>query len=248
MGSTTDSGGQSERTDQPAELDTQPEHGRLRLASVGPRELSPGSTLADEAGSVWMTKAELARVRRISVASADRLIRRQGWRRQPGNDGRVRVLVPPSWASKSQSNPTDTEPPDPTDRIEDPTDTSSEISLLEATVAALREQQDHERAGWAEERLRRIVIIDGLRDRADRADVALSAERVRADALRERLDAAQGHIAAAQGQLAAAEDAARLAHAEAQAALDVAARLREAVAADRARGRLRRVLAALRGQ
>jgi hypothetical protein len=244
MGSTTDSGGQSERTGQPADLDTQPEHGRLRLASVGPRELSPGSTLANEAGSVWMTKAELARVRRISVASADRLIRRQGWRRQPGNDGRVRVLVPPSWASKSQSNPTDTEPPDPTDRIEYPTDTSSEISLLEATVAVLREQQDHERAGWAEERLRRIVVIDGLRTerdaeraRADRAEQGREGERSRADALRDRIDAMQAQIATA----TAAGEAM-------QAERDQARREAQEAAAWRARSLLTRLRTAWRGE
>jgi hypothetical protein len=49
----------------------------------------------DAAGVAWMTKAEQqAGVRRICIASAYRLIRRKGWRRQPGNDGRVRVLVP----------------------------------------------------------------------------------------------------------------------------------------------------------
>ncbi len=47
-----------------------------------------------EAASRWMTKAELATARGISVESADRLIRRQGWRKVPGNDGRARVLVP----------------------------------------------------------------------------------------------------------------------------------------------------------
>ena len=47
---------------------------------------------------VWMTKAQLAAVRRIGPASADRLIRRQGWRKEPGNDGRARVFVPLTWA------------------------------------------------------------------------------------------------------------------------------------------------------
>ena len=44
--------------------------------------------------SRWMTFAELAKARGISRVSAERLVRRHKWRRQPGNDGRVLVLVP----------------------------------------------------------------------------------------------------------------------------------------------------------
>jgi hypothetical protein len=47
---------------------------------------------------VWMTKAELAAARRISVGSANRLIRQRRWERQPCDDGRTRVLVPRRWA------------------------------------------------------------------------------------------------------------------------------------------------------
>ena len=50
-----------------------------------------------EAGR-WMSKAELADVRGIAVESAERLIRRQRWRRMLGNDGRIRALIPPDWA------------------------------------------------------------------------------------------------------------------------------------------------------
>jgi len=48
--------------------------------------------------SVWMTKAEFAAARRISIGSANRLIRQRRWERQPGDDGRIRVLVPRPWA------------------------------------------------------------------------------------------------------------------------------------------------------
>jgi hypothetical protein len=50
-----------------------------------------------EGGGTWLSKSELARIRRISVASADRLIRREKWRKMPGNDGRIRALIPPDW-------------------------------------------------------------------------------------------------------------------------------------------------------
>src|SRR5690242_5961716 len=76
---------------------------------------------------VWMTKAQLAAVRRISVASADRLIRRQGWRKHPGNDGRARVLVPPTWLPSRPTGPTDEPLGDPTDELHD---NSRAISVL----------------------------------------------------------------------------------------------------------------------
>jgi hypothetical protein len=46
-----------------------------------------------------LTYAELADVRGISRASAERLARRRRWPRQLGNDGIVRVIVPPSEAT-----------------------------------------------------------------------------------------------------------------------------------------------------
>src|SRR4051812_17460171 len=42
-----------------------------------------------------LTYAELAEIRGISRTSAERLVRRKRWTRQLGNDGVVRVLVPP---------------------------------------------------------------------------------------------------------------------------------------------------------
>lgn len=42
-----------------------------------------------------MTYSELASVRGITQRSAEQLVRRNGWRRLPGNDGRTRVEVPP---------------------------------------------------------------------------------------------------------------------------------------------------------
>jgi len=51
-------------------------------------------SLAVGDGARRMTYAELAESRRISVSSAERLVRRRHWRRQVGNDGVVRILVP----------------------------------------------------------------------------------------------------------------------------------------------------------
>lgn len=42
----------------------------------------------------WLTYDELAQMRGIQRIGAVRLAKRQGWRRQPGNDGKARVMVP----------------------------------------------------------------------------------------------------------------------------------------------------------
>jgi hypothetical protein len=100
----------------------------------------------DETGT-WMTKRELAAARRISIASADRLVRRMKWRKQPGNDGRARVLVPTDWASGPKDEPTDQS-----------ADVSRSINALELAVTTLREalQRSDERATRAEARARLV--------------------------------------------------------------------------------------------
>lgn len=110
---------------------------------------SVGQPEGQEAGGRWMTKAELARVRPIALGSADRLIRRQGWRRQPGNDGRVRVLVPDDWL---QIDPNDRPTNDPRAK---PTDglMPQALAALEDAHATLREQltdRPRARSGCAE--------------------------------------------------------------------------------------------------
>jgi hypothetical protein len=208
---------------------------------------------------VWMTKAQLAAVRRISVASADRLIRRQGWRKHPGNDGRARVLVPPDWAASRASGPTDEphvnpmdeEPARPTDKATNPTDSAAgptdiirAVSALEAAVSTLHEQ---------------LVVASRS---VDRAEAGREAERARADDLAARLAGAQAELAAAQDQ-AEVEQALRRAEAEATAELHrrveaakiaqaeaeaEAAEIRQADAARKGRGRLARLRAAWRGE
>jgi hypothetical protein len=188
-----------------------------------------------EAGGVWMTKADLARVRRISVASADRLIRRQGWRKHPGKDGRARVLVPSDWATSRASGPTDApraSPTDeqparpaavvatnPTDSATDPTDIARAVSTLESAVSTLREQLSvvTGRADQADaDRQAAIALADQtvtlLKDavsRADRAEQGSDAERARADALRDRVGAMQVQLDEAHAALQAATETER---------------------------------------
>jgi hypothetical protein len=54
---------------------------------------SGDSTSDSTSDAHWMTFAELSEMRRISKASAIKLVRRHGWRRQRDNQGHVRALA-----------------------------------------------------------------------------------------------------------------------------------------------------------
>jgi hypothetical protein len=183
----------------------------------------PDSTADIGDGARWMTFAELAEGRRISKASAIKLVRRHGWRRQRDNKGNVIALVPLTWAQdtsqRERDGPRDNQP-------DDTADSSQAIVLLEAAFSALREQQEHERAALREQ-------IDRERARADHAEQGRDADRARADELRQRLDDLTAKLTDAQAELTAAQDAAEA--------------LRQADDARKARGRLARFRAAWRG-
>ena len=70
-------------------------------------------SLAVVDGARRMTYAELAAVRGISKHAAETLVRRRKWLKQIGNDGVVRVLVPPDEAPRRQrvTTNTDCDPP-----------------------------------------------------------------------------------------------------------------------------------------
>jgi hypothetical protein len=91
----------------------------------------------------WMTFAELGQSRDINRASAIKLVRRHGWRRQKDNEGHVRALVPVTWATADDARESDST----AGRTKDSTaDMSRAISALYTAVTAFREQLGHERA------------------------------------------------------------------------------------------------------
>jgi hypothetical protein len=140
-----------------------------------------GSWIADDdADNRWMSYAELAESRRITAASAIKLVLRRGWRRQQDNQGIMRALVPQKWAEPAPG------------RDFDPLARET-IDALEASIAAL-----HERAEAAEQ------AAQVERDRANRAELARRAEYSRADLLRERIDFLRADLADAQAALEAA--------------------------------------------
>jgi len=120
---------------------------------------------------VWLTKAQLAAVRKISLASADRLVRRQGWQKEPGRDGRARVLVPRAWAQPRKPYPAGRIHGGPTDRVvqsgNDPADIRKELAILTAA---------HNRADRAEAEARAALA------RATAAEALAAIAQARAEA------------------------------------------------------------------
>ena len=98
---------------------------------------------------------------------------------------------------------------------------------MQGAIDALREQQDHERTAWREDRTRLVADLDHERARAETAEGRAGRAEDRAAELRERLDAAE--LARRQ-----ADEAAELAKQQATHAHQVAAELRQAADARKA--------------
>ena len=94
-------------------------------------------TEVDADGGQWMTYPELAALRRVSRASAERMVRRHKWRRQDDNRGHVRAYIPAEWCVP----PTEDVRRDI--RRDGRGDVTAVIAPLQAAIAVLREQLDH---------------------------------------------------------------------------------------------------------
>ena len=186
----------------------------------------------------WMTLKELADARRISVASAARLMRRRRWRRQPGNDGHIRVLVPAGEQEPKADDRPDRRPDVTTEGRPDVladirADVMEVIRPLQNAIAVLEAQLTEANA------------------RAVRAEQAVAGERVRADVLRDKLESLQAELRKAEEtavRLTDAEEAAKRAIGEAEEAAQALDQIRRAEEARKARGRLRRAWDGWRGR
>jgi hypothetical protein len=178
--------------------------------------LSSSLSAADNDGA-WLSFPELARLRGINLTSAFRLARRHGWRRQKGNDGKLRVLVPAVDRSIDLDRDKDKGSKEP-DKGQDNGLTQAVAAIRSGVLEVVQPLQDA------------IAVLEAqlteANMRAARAESEVSSERARADTLRDRLEAAETH--------------AREAEAVARSALQTAEALRQAEEARKVRGRLRR--------
>jgi hypothetical protein len=126
-------------------------------------------SLAVGDGARRMTYAELADVRGISAASAERLVRRRRWSRQVGNDGVVRVRVPLAEARKPRKT-----------AVADIRTSAPDITpVLREQLAKANQwaEAEHARADRSEQRVvDKDAVIDHLRGRLDQL-MALLAQR-----------------------------------------------------------------------
>ena len=188
---------------------------------AGDRE--PDSTADGADGARWMSFAELGAARGISKASAIKLVRRHGWRRQRDNQGHVRALVPLTWAQDDRD--------EEGDNIQDSTpDNPPDTGLMAGALAALE------------------TAVLSLTERAvsaeRRADSALSL----AEGTMAQLAEANARAHRAEGSVSAIQTGLDVARAEARAARERAEALEREAAARQARGLLARLRAAVRGR
>jgi hypothetical protein len=191
---------------------------------------------------IGMTYAQAAARLGLSPEAIRHRARRAGWRTQPGNDGRTLVMVPDNEpAADTPARPavqTTVRAPVRT------RDHREEIARAHARAerAEIRADEAMQRANAADaDRRAAIALADQtvtlLTDtvaKADRAEAAIAAERLRADALRDRLDGLQHDLDAARQQ--------------AQQTQQTADELRRAEEARKGRSRLARLRAAWRGE
>jgi hypothetical protein len=200
----------------------------------GEPDLTHGRSTADRERPAWLTYAQAADRLGLSPEAVRHRARRSSWRTMPGNDGRTLVLVPD-----------DIEPVRTPDRT--PAQTPQHGADTEANDRASGRAERAFEAALATVQSAHAAEVTALRERADaadrrvasaesaltRADARADQERLRADELRSSLETARADLQAART--------------EREAATAEAEQLRQVDAERRARGRIRRVLAAWRG-
>jgi hypothetical protein len=195
-------------------------------------DVSADSRADSPADGRWMSLKELASSRRISVASAARLMRRRHWRRQPGNDGHIRVWVPAGEQAPKADVRAD-------DRMDVTAETRPDAlpDIRSGVMEVIRPLQDA------------IAVLETqlseANARAIRAEQSVATERVRADDLRDKLEALQSELRQAQDS---ADTRARDAEQAAKIATDALRASRQAEEARKGRGRLRRAWDGWRGR
>ena len=190
--------------------------------------------------SVWMTKAEFAAARRISIGSANRLIRQRRWERMPADDGRIRVLVPRRWAEDGASGWGTVPAPLMEPGSEAATGRDGPPGIVDTLREAIRRLQaeiEMAQSGHRQAELER----DEERQARMAAEHALSEARQRAD---DAIDAAEALRKAR--EIAAAEE--RAEQITREAAFAQLRRLTEAMAARRSLGLWGRLRLAWRGE
>lgn len=135
----------------------------------------------------WMTYADAATTLGMSVEGLRQRARREHWRRQIGNDGRAMVMIPDDTTRRPAGDPPGNPPNDrPATRRAPSEPPAGAIEALQARVAELRADLEHERAERHQERERADKLAAELADATRRlgaiVDEVRDAERARGEA------------------------------------------------------------------
>lgn len=184
---------------------------------------------ADTGDGSWMTYSQLAQARQIGRRAAIRLAQRHHLRRQPGNDGSVRVWVPADMATSSPFRPFP--PATPNADVDDSQEADARLDPTPPQTQALATLESALRAADARADAA-IALADKLADElADAGDRAGRAE-TRAAHAEQRATEAEARIAAKDSELAEQRLAAVQARVEAQEAIESAQRDAKAAQAE----------------
>jgi hypothetical protein len=186
---------------------------------------------ADTGDGQWLTYGQLAEARQIGRRAAVRLAQRHHLRRQPGNDGAVRVWVPADMAASSPFRPF----PPATPEADADADTDDTLAADATPFHALA----------------LAVLEDALRSADARADAAIALADKLASELADAGDRSERlarDLADAKGDLSFIRAALDRTQAEARAARERTEALQRENDARKARGLLARLRAAVRGR
>jgi predicted transcriptional regulator len=133
----------------------------------------------------WMTYSQIAERLGVTPDAIRHRSRKEGWQRQEGNDGKIRVLIDPELLSEIPTrNRTASDPYSARNSGHDSDRSDREIWRLEDHLQTLRQQVDQQRADYREEleRLRAVHAAD-----LERVEARLIEERAQ---LQDRLQEA----------------------------------------------------------
>jgi hypothetical protein len=158
----------------------------------------PTVTVSQDSDTRWISFADLAARRGISRASASKLVRRHGWRRQTDNQGHVLILVPVDALDRPTDRPSPEDdgrpavdtPDSPLDR---PTDTGALVAALALAERAERQADEANKRADVAVALadRTLAQLTDANARVDQTLALLAEATTRADRFRDERDQAR---------------------------------------------------------
>jgi hypothetical protein len=149
--------------------------------------IPPGESCMAE--KQWMTYSQIAERLGVTPDAIRHRSRKEGWQRQEGNDGKIRVLIDPELLPESPArNSADSGPDSDRNSRHDSDHPDREVRRLEDHLQELRQRIDQQRtdhqAELARQRADHAAELERIRNELDQS--RLDADRWREDAEHER--------------------------------------------------------------